>query len=49
MAKYLINKGMSDEQLSITSFADKNPIQIGSDPQSRQKNRRIEIKLLRVK
>ena len=41
----LINSGVDSEKISVAGFAEFQPLEIGSDPASLRKNRRIEIKL----
>lgn len=49
VANYLIKKGMNDDQLVISSFANTRPLSVEKTEKGRRKNRRIEIKLVRVK
>lgn len=46
IAMLLLNKGVSKNQLIIKSGGEKNPIADNSTPEGRQKNRRVEIKII---
>ena len=45
VGRVLINSGLDSEKISVAGFAEFQPLEIGSDPASLRKNRRIEIKL----
>lgn len=45
VGRVLINSGVDSEKISVAGFAEFQPLEIGSDPASLRKNRRIEIKL----
>ncbi len=45
VGRVLINSGVDSDKISVAGFAEFQPLEIGSDPASLRKNRRIEIKL----
>ena len=49
VANYLMNKGVKDSRISITSFGDQRPLARKKTYLARKKNRRIEINIIRVK
>jgi chemotaxis protein MotB len=49
VANYLINRGIGEKRVSITSFGDQRPLARKQTYLARKKNRRIEVNLVRVK
>ena len=49
VANYLMNQGVSQRRVSITSFGDQRPLARKKTYLARKKNRRIEINVIRVK
>jgi chemotaxis protein MotB len=45
VGKVLISSGVSSDKISVAGFAEFQPLELGQDPSSYRKNRRIEIKL----
>ena len=45
VGRVLINTGVDSDKISVAGFAEFQPLELGSDPASLRKNRRIEIKL----
>ena len=45
VVKYLITQGVPPERLAAAGFGEYQPIELGNDPVSRARNRRIELKL----
>jgi chemotaxis protein MotB len=45
VVRFLIDQGVSAEHLAATGFGEYQPIASGTDPESRRRNRRIELKL----
>ena len=45
VGKVLISSGVHSDKISVAGFAEFQPLEMGSDPLSLRKNRRIEIKL----
>ena len=45
VVRYLISQGVSPEHLAATGFGEFQPIEPGSSPEARTRNRRIEFKL----
>ena len=45
VGKVLISSGVLLDKISVAGFADFQPLELGQDPSSYRKNRRIEIKL----
>ena len=45
VVRFLIDQGVPAEHLAATGFGEFQPIAVGADPESRCRNRRIEIKL----
>jgi chemotaxis protein MotB len=45
VGKVLISSGVNSDKISVAGFAEFQPLEMGSDPLSLRKNRRIEIKL----
>ncbi len=43
--RFLISKGISEERLTATGFADLKPVATNETPRGRRKNRRVEIVL----
>lgn len=43
---YLIDKGISDDRISIKGHGSKKPLAIGQDDKSRKMNRRVELTIL---
>jgi chemotaxis protein MotB len=45
VVRFLIDQGVPAEHLAATGFGEYQPIASGTDPESRRRNRRIELKL----
>ena len=45
VGRVLINSGVDSDKISVAGFAEFQPLELGDDPSSLRKNRRIEIKL----
>jgi chemotaxis protein MotB len=45
VVRFLIDQGVPAENLAATGFGEYQPIASGTDPESRRRNRRIELKL----
>ncbi len=45
VVRFLIDQGVPAEHLAATGFGEFQPIAAGTDPESRRRNRRIELKL----
>jgi chemotaxis protein MotB len=45
VVRFLIDQGVPAEHLAATGFGEYQPIAVGTDPDSRRRNRRIELKL----
>lgn len=45
VVRFLIDQGVSADHLAATGFGEFQPIAAGTDPESRRRNRRIELKL----
>ncbi|HIK87941.1 MAG TPA: peptidoglycan -binding protein [Alphaproteobacteria bacterium] len=45
VGKVLISSGVSSDKISVAGFAEFQPLELGQNPSSYRKNRRIEIKL----
>ena len=45
VGKVLISSGVSSDKIAVAGFAEFQPLELGQDPSSYRKNRRIEIKL----
>ena len=43
LARYLINKGVAGERLSISGYGDSRPVADNSTPEGRRQNRRVEV------
>jgi outer membrane protein OmpA-like peptidoglycan-associated protein len=48
VAKYLIGKGVSKSRISIKFFGESKPIDTNVTPEGRQKNRRVEFKIIKL-
>ncbi|MGD8296107.1 MAG: OmpA family protein, partial [Desulfobacterales bacterium] len=47
VAKFLIGNGVDPQRVSIQGFSEYRPLRENTTPQNRQKNRRVEIALIR--
>jgi chemotaxis protein MotB len=45
VVRFLIDQGVPAEHLAATGFGEHQPIASGADPETRRRNRRIELKL----
>jgi chemotaxis protein MotB len=45
VAQYLISKGVEPDRLAAAGFGEFQPLDQGTDEESRARNRRIELKL----
>ncbi|UCH79808.1 MAG: OmpA family protein [Nitrospiraceae bacterium] len=46
IARILVENGISDERISVIGYGDSRPIALNDTPEGREKNRRVEVKLI---
>jgi len=45
--RYLVEKGIDPSRLEVAAFGKTKPLEEGSDPDARRRNRRVEFTLVR--
>jgi outer membrane protein OmpA-like peptidoglycan-associated protein len=45
---YLVESGINPEIISVRGYGKSQPLEEGSDPGSRQRNRRVEIAVVQI-
>ena len=48
MRDYLVESGIDPEIISVRGYGKSQPLEDGSDPGSRQRNRRVEIAVIQI-